>query len=173
MKKNMILVIILALLIVNIVLTGITMFSITSTNRKTAAVVSDIATALSLDVANAADETAGTESTVSLENTAVYNITDSMTIQLKSGEDGKPHYCVATVSISMDTTNPDYTTYSATMSDKEGLIKNEINEAFASYTMDEAQADPDAVRADIVQRLQKLFNSKFIYDVAFSSLIYQ
>ena len=39
MKKNLMSVLILALLIVNIVLTVITMISVTSTNKKTAAVV--------------------------------------------------------------------------------------------------------------------------------------
>ena len=50
MKKNLISIIILALLIVNIVLTAIMMFSVTTTNRKTAALVGDIASAISLDL---------------------------------------------------------------------------------------------------------------------------
>ena len=43
MKKNLISVIILALLIVNVVLTAIMMFSVTSASRKTAALVDNIA----------------------------------------------------------------------------------------------------------------------------------
>ena len=39
MKKNLISIVILALLIVNIVLTAIMMFSVTGTSRKTAALV--------------------------------------------------------------------------------------------------------------------------------------
>ena len=50
MKKNLISIVILALLIVNIVLTAIMMFSVTSTNKKTAALVTDIASAISLDL---------------------------------------------------------------------------------------------------------------------------
>ena len=46
MKKNLISVIILALLIVNIVLTAIMMFSVTGASKKTAALVDNIATAL-------------------------------------------------------------------------------------------------------------------------------
>ena len=48
MKKNLMSVLILALLIVNIVLTVITMVSVTSTNKKTASVVNSIATVLNL-----------------------------------------------------------------------------------------------------------------------------
>ena len=48
MKKNLISVIILALLIVNIVLTAIMMFSVTGASKKTAALVDDIAMVLDL-----------------------------------------------------------------------------------------------------------------------------
>ena len=50
MKKNLMSVLILALLIVNIVLTVITMVSVTSTNKKTASVVNSIATVLNLEL---------------------------------------------------------------------------------------------------------------------------
>ena len=50
MKKNLISIVILALLIVNIVLTAVMMFSVTSTNKKTAALVTDVAAAINLDL---------------------------------------------------------------------------------------------------------------------------
>ena len=50
MKKNFVSIIILALLIVNIVLTAIMMFSVIGTNSKTAALVTDIASAINLDL---------------------------------------------------------------------------------------------------------------------------
>ncbi len=50
MKKNLISIIILALLVVNVVLTAIMMFSVTSASKKTAALVDNIATALNLEL---------------------------------------------------------------------------------------------------------------------------
>ena len=50
MKKNLISVIILALLVVNIVLTGIMMASVLSTNKKTASLVTDVASAINLEL---------------------------------------------------------------------------------------------------------------------------
>ncbi|MCR4588995.1 MAG: flagellar basal body-associated FliL family protein [Lachnospiraceae bacterium] len=179
MKKNMILVIILALLVVNIVLTAITMFSITSTNKKTAAVVADIATALSIEMA--ADEEAGGEEAVdvAISDLATYPIPDQMTIQLRDsvGEnaDGKSHYCVTTVVLSMNTLDPDYKTYGATISEKEGLIKNEINEVIGAYTLEEAKEKQASgeLKNEVTARLQALYDSKFIYDVSFSSIMFQ
>ena len=50
MKKNLISVVILALLVVNIVFSAITLFSVAGTNKKTAALVTDIASAIKLDL---------------------------------------------------------------------------------------------------------------------------
>ena len=97
MKKNLMSVLILALLIVNIVLTVITMVSVTSTNKKTASVVNSIATVLNLELNTSGDDTA--EKEVSIDDTAVYNIEDSMTIPLRKGEDGKEHYALVSVSL--------------------------------------------------------------------------
>ena len=178
MKKNMILVIILALLVVNIVLTAITMFSITSTNKKTAAVVADIATALSIELASE-DEGNGEEVTVAISDIATYPIADQMTIQLRDsvGEnaDGKSHYCMVSVVLSLNTQDPDYKTYGEGIAEKEGLIKNEINEVIGAYTLEEAknkQASGE-LKNEVTARLQDLYGSKFIYDVSFISIMFQ
>ena len=52
MKKNMLSILILALLIVNIVLTAIMMFSVTGTAKKTSALIDDISAAINLDLKN-------------------------------------------------------------------------------------------------------------------------
>ena len=83
MKKNLISIVILALLIVNIVLTAIMMFSVTSTSRKTAALVDNIATALNLELsANGNGEDAEREP-IPMSDTATYDISEQMTIPLK------------------------------------------------------------------------------------------
>ena len=50
MKRNLISILILALLIVNVVLTAIMMFSVTSTSKKTAALVDSISSAIALEL---------------------------------------------------------------------------------------------------------------------------
>ena len=131
MKKNLLSILILALLIVNIVLTSITMISVTSTNKKTAAVIGDIATILNLEL-NAAKGDEDEKKEVSIDDTAVYNIEDQMTILLKKGEDGKDHYALVSVSLAMNTKDKGYDTYKDTLADKESLVKGEIIEAFGS-----------------------------------------
>ncbi len=171
MKKNLISILILALLIVNIVLTSIMMFSVTGTAEKTSALVGDIASVLSLEI----DGVSTQEETVavSMENTEVYDIADQLTIPLTKGADGKVHYCLVSVSLSMNIEDEGYKTFGAEIATKESIIKGEIVNIISSYTMEEAEADPAALRAEILQKIQTMFESKFIYDVTFREILFQ
>lgn len=170
MKKNLLSILILALLIVNIVMTTIMMISVTSTNKKTAAVIGDIASILNLELNADKAKDGDAQAEISIKDTAVYNIADKMTIPLRVGEDGKQHYAIVSVSLAMNTKDKDYKTYGETIADQESLIKGEINEAFSTYSMEDLQVDTDVVRDDILKRIQKLFDSQFVYKVTFSDL---
>ena len=115
MKKNLLSIIILALLIVNIVLTSIMMFSVTGASKKTAALVNDIAAVLDLELeANKAnDENQVVE--VAMEDMEVYELSEKLTIPCKKGEDGKDHYYIANVSLSMNTKDSGYKKYKDTL----------------------------------------------------------
>ncbi|MBO5474191.1 MAG: flagellar basal body-associated FliL family protein [Lachnospiraceae bacterium] len=175
MKKNMISIIILALLIVNIVLTAIMMFSVTSASRKTAALVDNIAAALDLELAANGEEEE--EEQVSMEDTETYPISEPMTILLKSdeGADGesKDHYFIVSVTLSINTKDKGYKTYGSDLSAQENLIKSEISDTCAQYTLEEVKNNQDQIRDEILERLQTMFDSKFIYNVSFSDTMFQ
>ena len=174
MKKNLLSIIILALLIVNLVFSTIIMISVTSTNKKTAAVIGDIATILNLELESGAVGEDVPE--VSIDDTAVYDIQEQMTIPLKKGADGKDHFALVSVTLVMNTKHDDYKTYgeAEALAGKESLIKGLIVEAFGDYTMEQIQADNgDAVREDILGRIQTMYGSEFIYKVTFRDIIEQ
>ncbi|MCQ2498721.1 MAG: flagellar basal body-associated FliL family protein [Lachnospiraceae bacterium] len=170
MKKNLISVAILALLLVNLVLTGIMAFSVMSTNKKTAQLVSDIATTINLEIAT--DDPASEEAPdkVSMKNIETYTISD-MTIPLKKGVDEKDHYMLASVALSMNKEHPDFLEYGSAL--QEDLIKGEIIKIISSYTIDEAKANTGVLCEEILKKIQALYESDFIFDVTFSSTLYQ
>ena len=92
MKKNLISIVILALLIVNIVLTAIMMFSVTGTSRKTAALVDNIATALNLELEANGNGEEAQEVVVPMSDIATYDISEKMTIPLKIEQDADYEY---------------------------------------------------------------------------------
>ena len=170
MKKNLLSIIILALLVVNIVLSAIMMISVTSASKKTAALVADISTIIGLEIEGV--EKTGVAGTVSQQDTVVYTLSNTeMTIPLKAGADGKVHYAVGKVSLSINSIHEDYATYyTEDFSSKEGLIEDIIFGVFANYTMEEASGNPTQIKAEILQKIQELYGSDFIFGVSFSFL---
>ncbi len=162
--------VILALLIVNLVLTTVMMLNVTKTNAATAAIVTDIASVLQLELDNGDGASTGS---VSLADTQTYSISDSMTIPLKKDvEETKDHYAIVSVTISMDTTHEDYETYGPTIDTREALIKSEIVSVISGYTMTEAKISQEQICDEILERLQALFGSTFIYKVSFSEIMF-
>ena len=178
MKKNLLSIIILALLIVNLAMNGFMMLSVMTTNSQTAKLISDIAAALELEAnGGSTGGFAGSASAVAVTDMVTWGFTgdDKLTIALKPGEDGKTHYMVVEVVFSMNTASADYATLgtSDSISSMKDLIKGKITNTLASYTLEELQADDTAAKEKILEEVQELYNSNFIYDVTFSSVLYQ
>lgn len=175
MRKNVLSILILALLVVDLVLTAIMMFSVTGAMKSTTALVGKIATVLDIELAT--DEGSGN---VSVEDTVTYTI-DTMTIPLKASpvkegeKDAKDHYVMMKVTIYMDSTHEDYEKYGIAeqITAREEMIKSEIISVVRSHTIEEFRADAEGVYAEIVAQLQQLYNSKFIYRVASGDVKYQ
>lgn len=175
MKKNLLSVLILALVLTNLVLTIVLMFSILPVYQKTNHVITKIASILDIDLAKGSDGEG--EAEISMDKLATYNIADGekMTINLKLDEDGKPHYLIASVTLAMDSKSKDYKTYGSdeALKSKENLIKSEINSVISAYSIEEIRVDMEGVQQAVVERIQKLYDSEFIVKVAFGDVILQ
>lgn len=171
MKRNLLSIIILALLVVNIVLSAIMMVSVSSASKKTAALVSDIATIIGVEINGLPQSDVAGAASVSMADTAVHNVAGELTIPLKKSEgDEEDHYAVGSVSLSLDSKHADYKKYSETMADMDGIIKDIVFSVMAKYTVDEARADAEPIKAEILEKLQERFDSTFIYSVSFNFL---
>lgn len=165
MKRNLLSILVLALLVVNIVLTAVLMFSVVGTNNKVAALVTDIGTILQLDMGT---ESGDSGQDLNVEDIEMYNIADSMTIHLKTAEDGKDHYCIVSVALSVNTKHDDYKKHGTSIANYESLIKGEVDQVIGSYTKEEAEANKEAIANEILTRIQELYDSTFIVDVVFT-----
>ncbi len=173
MKKNLLSVLILALLIVNIVLTVVMMVSVIGTNNKTAELVRNIVTILDLELTVPGEEK---KEPVSLEKTEYYTLPEAMTIALKpepdpNGEgEAKQKYLMFNISFSLNTKHKDYKKYSAEkLVDYEMAIKDVVTSVVSAHTSSEC-ADIDMLKAEILEGVQELFDSDVIYNVAMSDI---
>ncbi len=164
MKRNLILVIICALCLVNVVLTAVMMITTMSANKKTAALINDISSVLELELdPNAFIPNAGP----SLEDTETYNIDDEMVIALAPSGDGQDHYAMVSVSFSIDKTAKDYAEMRPLLDQNVSKIRSEIMNIVGQYTKEEALSNTKGVEDAILAGLQAMFDSKFIYEVYF------
>lgn len=173
MKKNLISVIILALLIVNVILTGVMMFSVTSAANKTSALVDDIAAALNLELMSDSDNVSENSVAVPLGDTEVYDIEDEFTVKLAKGIDGEDHYGLFSVSLSMNMEDDGYGDYGATVANYESKIKSIIIDVVSSYSIDEADEKKDEMLGEILNQIQTMYDSTFIYEVYFRNVTFQ
>ncbi len=169
MKRNLLSIIILALLVVNIALSAIMMVSVTSASRKTASLVSDISALVGLEINGLPESTVS--NAVSMADTAVYDIADEMTIPLKNDEDGTAHYAVGSVSLSLNMNHEDYSIYNEeTLATSEGIIKDIIFSVMGEYTVDEARSSASQIKSEMLEQIQEKFGSDVIYSVSFNFL---
>ena len=169
MKKNLISILILALMVVNLVLTAIMMFSVMGTAKKTGALVSNIASVLSIELTPSADSEEDT--TVSIVD-AEHVDTEEMLIALKS-TDGKTHFVQVTASVYMNKKHEDYETLGPAVSANVSIIQDIMNRVFTQYTIEEAQNNTETIKAEILKQIQETYGSTFIYMVTFSKIMYQ
>lgn len=170
MKKNLVTVITLALVLVNLVLTVILTISIVPETKKANELITKVCGAIDLDL-ESGSATSGEN--VPIEDLEVYNVEDKMTINLKKGEDGKDHFAIVTVSLSINKEHEDYKKMQPQLAEKKNLIKAEINNVVSKYTIEEIKSNQNAVQEELLKNLQKMFGSDFIVAVGFPDAQYQ
>lgn len=168
MKKNLMTVIILALVLVNLVLTAILAFTIIPQTRKSNQLIDKIASAIDLELEDGGNKDT---SAVPVEDIEVYDIESSFTVNLAQSGDGKDHVAVFSIGLSLNTKSDGYKNVGTEgLSAKETLIKNDINTIVSGYTMEQFREDEQSVKNAILEDLQEMFGSDFIVGVSFSSV---
>ena len=177
MKKNLLRILILALLVVNLALTAVMMVSVIGTNGKTAAMVDSILTVMNLEVTAPGGEA---EDNIPLSQTATYPLADRLMLQLKPTVDGEGKtsghsMVIFYMSLAMDTKNDDYKELGSaeTLQGFEIQIKDAVASVVRNYTEQEFNEKSEQVRAEILAAVQNLFQSKFIYRISISDVMFQ
>ena len=95
-----------------------------------------------------------------------------MTIAFAPGEDGETHYAQVEVVLSLNMDSDGYKTFGATMDDRKSLIRSKIIDIMSSYTMEQCRENQTQVQEQILEGLQEMFDSDFIFKVSFSNIQY-
>lgn len=164
MKKNLMTLIILALVVVNLIMTAVMMFVIVPQTQKANTMIQKVCEAIDLELNSGA---ATGLSNLPIDRIETYDVAsgESITVNLKGGG-----YAVVGVSISVDNQSETYTgkdgiTY---LSSKESIIKGSIIEIIGNYTKEELAESKEDAKADLLKTLKKTFGADYVVGVDFT-----
>jgi flagellar FliL protein len=190
MKKNLLSLIILFLLVINIVLTAIMVFSLVTTNQRANALMADVASVLQLELppggANAASGDGSFQiPDVPIANVVTYDVNggEQIMIPLKPApEDTTTKYVILTASLSLDSKNKGFKDNKIALTDSGGadlskvdvMIQDVINRTIGKYTSDEIKTTEtqDQAKIEIIQGVQAMYGSDFVFNVQFREVKY-
>lgn len=170
MKKNLISVLILALVLANLILTAVLTISVLPQTKQANELISKVCAAIDLDLEGGSVEAA---SAVPIDDVETYNLNsgESMTINLTPGEDGIEHFAVIKVVLGINKKDEDYKKYGSAenLTEKEGMMQGRVFSVVSSHTVEEMRNDPDAIRDELLKELRNLYDSNFIVDVSITA----
>ena len=168
MKKNLISVLILALVFANFVLTAILMFTVLPETQKANTLIEKGCSAIDLDL-----NSGGTNETSNIpidqQDTYKVNEGEKITTNLAKGNDGKSHYAIVKVSLVLNKKSDNYATYNQEfLANQDETIKNDVIQVIGQYTLDEFETNKEQVKSEILSDMQKLFGADLVIGVNFS-----
>lgn len=166
MKKNLLTILILALGILNMILTAVIVFAVVPTTMRTNALISKVASTIQLELEGSKNSD---ESKIALADIETYNIEEKMTINLKnSPNNSKSHFASVTVSLSINKKSEDYSKVNSSISANENAIKEIIRDEFINYTKEQVTTNEykDIIKNDILIKIQEYFGSDAIIGIS-------
>ena len=166
MKKNMLTVIILALCLVNTILSALVVFVVVPTSQRTDKLITQVASVINLEL-----EGAGA-SKVDIASIESYKVEEAKTMNLKISENGKEHYAVMDyVSLSINKESEDYEKLQPLLETQNSAIMDIVDSVIGSYTYEEAINNREQMKEEILHELKRHFGSAdFVIGVTLGNL---
>lgn len=171
MKRNMLTIVILALSIVNLVLTALVVFSVVPNVKKTNNLIDQVAKIINLDL----EAQNGNEKIMTPDDLDNYALEEEVIINLKKDADSSKERYAAVSKISLTLYNgvSDYDKVKKNIDESTESIYDIIRKSFKSYTIDEAKANEEVIKENIIKMLNDKYGHKVVQSIVFGSLIYQ
>lgn len=168
MKKNLMTVIILALVFANFVLTAIMMFTIIPTTQKANELITKVCEAIDLELNSGA---ASGLNNLPIDQIATYNVSGGQTMTINLADD---HYALVAVSLSINKESQRYKdSQTEILVEHESIIKNSINQIIRQYTKEDFLKNSQNAQDEICKILQKSYGADYIVGVNFSTITAQ
>ncbi|MCM1467197.1 MAG: flagellar basal body-associated FliL family protein [Alistipes sp.] len=175
MKKNTLSIIILTMTVINLVLNVLIIFSVLPMANKTNSLITKIAEVVNLEVTPmlAAEGTVLKVEDIDSRTIMTPDGTSTKHTISIPGADGKNHYVVTSVIVSLDMTNEDYKKLSEGFDNATALISSKVDSVISSYTYETVLASKEQIQDQLLEEVRSLFQSNMIYDVSLQGFTVQ
>jgi len=167
MRRNILTVIIMAMCLVNLVLSAVLIFVMVPTANKTIKLVNKVAQIIDLELESPENNIEN----LSVSDIETYMVEERLTCRLADSDD-KDHYAVLYLSLSLNKTHDDYEKLQPYIAQYENNIKEIVTDEFAKFSIDEVVDMKDKIKDQVLVRIQELFKSDFIINVSFGNIMY-
>ncbi|NLP15683.1 MAG: flagellar basal body-associated protein FliL [Clostridiales bacterium] len=167
MRKNILTVIILAMCLINIVLSAVLIFVMVPPANKSMKLIDKVAQIIDLELESPDNAIAN----LAVSDIGTYLVEERLTCRLAKSDD-EDHYAVLYLSLSLNKTHEDYPLLEPYVSQYENDMKEIVTDEFAKYTIDEVMVMKDRIKDQVLTRIQELFQSDFIINVSFGNILY-
>lgn len=171
MKKNIFTIIVIALCVVNLVLTSVMLFVMLPAFSSMNKVITQVATILNLELESG-------ENSYSLSDLEIKTVTfdtdgKSQNINLVSNGDGETHFgIISGVKFHLNTKAEDYSDVVDVIDKKASVLTAVIKEVIASFSID--NISESAVKEQAMEKIaDKLGGSSCVVDISFDGFMYQ
>jgi flagellar FliL protein len=168
MKRNILTIIILALGILNMILTAVIVFAVVPTTMRTNNLISKVAATIDLELQSPSEK-----DQIGIADIETFALPNDLTISLKQeGSDTKKHYALLVgVSLSINKKSEDYKTLRPTIDSNVTSITEIITDEFSKYTVNTVKDNKDKIKEEILKNLKKQFKSDIIIGISIGNIV--
>ena len=174
MKKNMLTIVVIAVCVINLILTSIMMFVMMPAFSNMNNVISQVAAILNLELESEnADEPSYSIADIEVKSVTFDDSGKSQTINLAPSSDGKNHYGIINgVKFELNTTADDYSDVVDVIENKPSILTDIVKEVIGSFSED--NINEAAVKEQALTRISdKLDGSKCIISITLDGFMHQ
>lgn len=175
MKKNILTIIIMALTVINVILTAVVLFSTVPAMNRTNNLIKKVTEVVDLEL-ESGEKT--DDNAVSIEDRENHQFTSSagtLTINLQKSKGGKKEHWaqIDSVYVTVNKKGEDYKSLVKNLEGKQSDVLTIVSDIIGSMDYETVSTKKDEMRLAIVKKLQEHFETESIIDVSFDNLRFQ
>ncbi|MDE7422827.1 MAG: hypothetical protein K2N51_03925 [Lachnospiraceae bacterium] len=174
MKKNILTIIIMALTVINVILTAVVLFSAVPAMNRTNNLIKKVTEIVDLELESGEQTDDNSVSIEDRENRQFNSSAGTLTINLQNSANGKAHWAqLDSVYVTVNKAGEDYKNLVKNLDGKGSDVLTIVSDVIGGMDYEAVSSKKSEMKLEIVRKLQEHFETESIIDVSFDNLRFQ